>query len=438
MEVPRIPFESVAALAAAATPTLLEGLPWPNAAAFSWAPTTLSQRLTPALSPVRILHGPRRLFWNPEDKLSYNARFCQNASREGFDWHGAQSSSLAIDAEAFFAPDSDRIHFFTTNLLDGQGQPHPDIGRFDALAEIASGDEPPMLKAWMGTAGAVTPLHLDASHNFYAQLHGEKTFLLYPPSAAHEALYMHPRLHPLCHIDEEQLPRAATPAEAVDRGALYPPLDAGAGPQGRLVRLRAGDVMYLPPYWGHHAHCERSCIAANLWLPSQPGAATDAIGALPIPFEGDWDAPLRRAAVLLFLRELLTALVASPPMPSPPTQPAQLDAAGAASGLVALLLESRWRRGEMLGDADGTPCEPPAALAALRGKFGSYAATRASHLRAVDEPVRSILVHDQLELIAHWADGVASCTHALLRSLLECVRADEREAAAGATIKAEL
>ena len=41
----------------------------------------------------------------------------------------------------------------------------------------------------MGTAGAVTQLHHDTDHNFYAQLHGEKTFLLYPPSATHEAVF---------------------------------------------------------------------------------------------------------------------------------------------------------------------------------------------------------------------------------------------------------
>lgn len=433
---PRVPFESVAALAAAATPSLLEGVPWPNSAAFSWAPTTLSQRLSPALSPVRTLRGPRRLFWNPEEALSHNARYCQNASREGFDWHGAHSDSLAISAEAFFAPEPDSIHFFTTDLLDGRGQPHPDIGPFDVLAKIASGSEPPMLKAWMGTAGAVTPLHLDSSHNFYAQLHGEKTFLLYPPSAANEALYMHPRLHPLCHLDERQLPHAATPAEAMDRGALYPPFDVGAGPPGRLVRLRAGDVLYLPPYWGHHAHCERSCIAVNLWLPSQPSSAYSAVEALPVPFEGTWEAPLRRAAVLLFLRKLLAALVAGSPAPST-SSPAAPAAAGAASSLVALLLESRWRRGEMLGESDGTPCEPPAELAALVDKFESYAAERAAHLRGVDEPVRSILVHDQLELIAHWADGAASRTHALLRSLLGCVRADEEAAGGGMTCEAE-
>ena len=34
------------------------------------------------------------------------------------------------------------------------------------------------------------------------------------------------------------------------------------------VALRAGDVMYLPPFWAHYAACERQCIAANVWVSS--------------------------------------------------------------------------------------------------------------------------------------------------------------------------
>ena len=70
-------------------------------------------------------------------------------------------------------------------------------------------------------------------------------------------------------------------------------------------------------------------------------------------------------------------------------------------------------------------CEPPHALSGLLGKIEDYASNRAAHLRRVDEPVRSIVLHDQLEQIAHWADGAAHRTHALLRSLRVCCEADE-------------
>ena len=134
--------------------------------------------------------------------------------------------------------------------------------------------------------------------------------------------------------------------------------------------------------------------------------------ALPVPFEAEWGAPLRRAAALLFLRRVLHH-AARPPTQSP-------------AGLVALLLDTRWRRGEeLLAPAERTACEPPHALSGLLGKIEDYASNRAAHLRRVDEPVRSIVLHDQLEQIAHWADGAAHRTHALLRSLRVCCEADE-------------
>ena len=80
---------------------------------------------------------------------------------------------------------------------------------------------------------------------------------------------------------------------------------------------------------------------------------------------------------------------------------------------------------ELLAPAERTACEPPHALSGLLGKIEDYASNRAAHLRRVDEPVRSIVLHDQLEQIAHWADGAAHRTHALLRSLRVCCEADE-------------
>ena len=93
-----------------------------------------------------------------------------------------------MSVDDFFAPPPNVSHFYTTSLLHhATGEPHPSIGPFTPLSGIAASGEAPMLKMWMGTSGAVTPLHLDSQHNFYAQLHGEKTFRLYPPHAAHEA-----------------------------------------------------------------------------------------------------------------------------------------------------------------------------------------------------------------------------------------------------------
>ena len=48
---------------------------------------------------------------------------------------------------------------------------------------------------WVSPPHTETPLHFDVYHNMYVQLHGKKTFLLFPPSAWQPA-YLYPLLHP--------------------------------------------------------------------------------------------------------------------------------------------------------------------------------------------------------------------------------------------------
>ena len=51
---------------------------------------------------------------------------------------------------------------------------------------MAAEPSAPKPSVWLGTAGAVTQMHHDTDPNFYAQLHGEKTFLLYEPSGGYQ------------------------------------------------------------------------------------------------------------------------------------------------------------------------------------------------------------------------------------------------------------
>ena len=55
---------------------------------------------------------------------------------------------------------------------------------------------PPEVNIWIGGPGKVrTSTHFDALHNFFVQLHGQKTFVLHPPCAS-SALKLFPHLHP--------------------------------------------------------------------------------------------------------------------------------------------------------------------------------------------------------------------------------------------------
>jgi hypothetical protein len=264
---------------------------------------------------------------------------------------------------------------------------------------------------WLGTAGAVTQMHHDTDLNFYAQLHGEKTFLLYEPSARHEAVYAHPRLHPLSHAP---LPRPPSAAEAA-AGRVYPPHELVGAPRAQRATLSRGDVLYIPPFWGHLATCERECISANIWWASEYQLVERRLERLPLPFELEWEAPLRDGATVAYLAALVRRAVAD----AEPLSRAPADALDA-------LLEGRWRHPELLPAASvaSVGCDvPTAAPPGLREKIAAYAATRADELRAVEPlEIRLIVLHDQLEAIVRTMGSFnASRAHALLRATRACL-----------------
>jgi hypothetical protein len=114
-------------------------------------------------------------------------------------------------------------------------------------------------KIWLGPAGTVTPLHCDYDDNLFAQVWGQKRFLLYPPHHA-EFLYL----------------REANPVlfgspfdpEAPDYQAF--PLASKA----RLVdcTVEAGEMLYLPAGWFHHVRALGLSLSANRWTRDQPFA----------------------------------------------------------------------------------------------------------------------------------------------------------------------
>ena len=139
---------------------------------------------------------------------------------------------------------------------------------------------------------------------------GEKTFHLFPPEWLEAGLYLYPRTHPLSHFsrvpDPTTEPTAGTAAD-------YPEYRGPARAPASRATLRAGDVLYLPPFWAHHAACERQCIAANVWVGSDAMLRHRAVEQAPLPFEAGWQGGRRAAAALLFLRLLLQAVQQAAP-----------------------------------------------------------------------------------------------------------------------------
>jgi hypothetical protein len=117
-------------------------------------------------------------------------------------------------------------------------------------------------RIWLGPAGTVTPLHCDYDDNLFAQVWGEKRFLLYPPHHA-EFLYL----------------REANPALS---GSPFDPEapDYSAFPLARQARsiecaLQAGEMLFLPAGWFHHVRAVSFSLSANRWSRERPLALNE-------------------------------------------------------------------------------------------------------------------------------------------------------------------
>jgi Cupin-like domain len=96
---------------------------------------------------------------------------------------------------------------------------------------------------FIGEKGITTPLHYDIAHNFYVQVHGRKRFMLTAPDQWN-ALALYPRIHPSSR--QSQMDLTVDMDEVVKR---YPIKDMTKAVLE--VVLEPGDVLYIPPYWGH-------------------------------------------------------------------------------------------------------------------------------------------------------------------------------------------
>ena len=129
------------------------------------------------------------------------------------------------------------------------------------------------VNVWAGRPGGATPLHYDGVHNAYVQVAGRKHFVLFLPEAWPH-LHLFPKIHPSSRqsqVGETLAPlpcgrssgAGASPASSNATAARRTASRAASCPGVRLphkalalaqaVALEAGDLLYLPPYWFHHA-----------------------------------------------------------------------------------------------------------------------------------------------------------------------------------------
>ena len=180
---------------------------------------------------------------------------------------------------------------------------------------------------WLGSAGASTPLHYDTSHNVYAQLSGNKTAVLLPPSAAALAR-LYPSLHPGYRQAQLQPELQQRHGTEISRSPA-----AKLGAKALVVTLQPGDVLVLPPYWLHRMEAGAGAVAASVswWVTAEDFLLTQKAYQARIPFERDWPVGKRTAAVFALLRlvhrEINRRWPAAEPNGAPLLRPGSLHAA---------------------------------------------------------------------------------------------------------------
>jgi len=117
-------------------------------------------------------------------------------------------------------------------------------------------------RVWLGPEGTVTPLHCDYDDNLFAQVWGQKRFLLYPPHHA-EFLYVH-EANPALY-------GSPFDPQAPDYAAF--PLAMQAWPLECV--LQAGEMLFLPAGWFHHVRAMSFSLSVNRWTRERPLALSE-------------------------------------------------------------------------------------------------------------------------------------------------------------------
>ena len=132
--------------------------------------------------------------------------------------------------------------------------PNEPIQRFRPLCQDIRFPKPTLeskTRIWFGTADTVSGLHHDYLTNWYAQVFGEKQFILFSPDQVNS---LYPKSGSLAHWS------------AVD--PVHPDLDAFprfAAARPVTVTVTAGEVLFLPSFWWHHVTSLSVSISVNQW-----------------------------------------------------------------------------------------------------------------------------------------------------------------------------
>lgn len=193
------------------------------------------------------------------------------------------SGALAPDRMAEVAPASMlRVH--EQGLLGDEG---------GAVASASQADAYLVESVWLAEDGVVANMHYDRSHNFAVQITGAKNWTLFAPWNA-PSLYVYPALHPHYHSTQVDLMNG-------DALRYFPRLSSA---KGATVEVRAGEVLYVPPFYFHTVQSLGFSVMASVVSPSlEESVCARLLFQRPEP-AASWPLELRARAALWFLQRL--------------------------------------------------------------------------------------------------------------------------------------
>lgn len=135
----------------------------------------------------------------------------------------------------------------------------------DAAAPPNSESTPPsspLVSAWFGPKGTVSPLHNDPYHNLLAQVVGSKYLRLYRAEDTH---LVYPREGPLCnnsHINLDTILRSKTESD------MFPRFREA---KFQHCVLRPGEVLYIPRHYWHYVRSLEMSFSTSFWWGAKMG-----------------------------------------------------------------------------------------------------------------------------------------------------------------------
>lgn len=109
----------------------------------------------------------------------------------------------------------------------------------------------PLVSAWLGPCGTVSPLHNDPYHNILCQVVGSKYLRLY---SLRETDHLYAREGPICNNSYVDI-------DNVD-DAQYPLFRRA---QGWQCVLRAGEMLYIPRHYWHYVRSLERSFSVSFW-----------------------------------------------------------------------------------------------------------------------------------------------------------------------------